>query len=157
MKDKAVLVLFSGDLDKALACFNIAISAAGMGMEVVIFFTFFGLNLITKPGPRFKGGLIKGLLSLLNRAGPKSAKLSKLNMGGVGTFLIKKLMKSASMPSLDELIKLASDLGVKFIACSTTLEIMGIKKDDLIPEVEEVAGAATFIAEAQEAKVNLFI
>ncbi len=157
MKEKVTLVLFSGDLDKALACFNIATAAAGMDREVTIFFTFFGLNVITKPGPRFKGGLIKSMLSIVNRAGTKPRKLSKLNMGGLGTFLMKRLMRQVNMPSLDELIKLAKELGVKFIACSTTLGVMGISKEDLIPEVDEIAGAATFVAEAEESKVNLFI
>lgn len=157
MREKVTLVLFSGDLDKALACFNIATAAAGMGREVTIFFTFFGLNIITKPGPRFKGGLIKTILSMVNRAGLKPRKLSKLNMGGVGTFLMKRLMKQVNMPSLDELTKLAKELGVKFIACSTTLGVMGIDKEDLIPEVDEIAGAATFVAEAEDSKINLFI
>jgi peroxiredoxin family protein len=157
MKEKATLILFSGDLDKALACFNIATTAAGMGMEVTIFFTFFGLNVITKPGPRFKGGFIKTMLSLVNRGGTKPCKLSKLNMGGMGTFLMKRLMKAVNMPSLDELLKTAKEMGVKFVACSTTLGVMGIEKEDLIPEVDEVAGAATFISDAQESKITLFI
>jgi peroxiredoxin family protein len=157
MKEKVTLVLFSGDLDKVLACFNIATAAAGMGMEVTIFFTFFGLNVITKPGPRFKGGIIKTMLSFVNRSGTKPRKLSKLNMGGVGTFLMKKLMKAANMPTLDELLKMAKEMGVKFVACSTTLGVMGIEKKDLIPEVDEVAGAATFVSEAKESKISLFI
>jgi peroxiredoxin family protein len=157
MKEKVALILFSGDLDKALACLNIATAAAGMGMEVTIFFTFFGLNLITKPGPRFKGGVIKTMLSFVNRGGTKPRKLSKLNMGGIGTFLMKRLMKAVNMPTLDELIKTAKEMGVKFVACSTTLGVMGIEKEDLIPEVDEIAGAATFISEAKESKINLFI
>lgn len=156
-KEKAAIVLFSGDLDKALACFNIATTAAGMGMEVTVFFTFFGLNVITKPGPRFKGGLIKSMLSLVNKAGTGKRKLSKLNMAGLGTYLMKKLMKNANMPDLDELINISKQLGVKFVACSTTLGVMGIERGDLISEVDEVAGAATFVSDAKDAKINLFI
>ncbi len=97
------------------------------------------------------------MLSFVNRSGTQPRKLSKLNMGGVGTFLMRKLMKAANMPTLDELLKTAKEMGVKFVACSTTLGVMGIEKKDLIPEVDEVAGAATFVSLAKESKISLFI
>lgn len=156
-QEKATIILFSGNLDKALACFNVATTAAALGLKVTIFFTFWGLNLVAKPGSRAKKGLIKKAFSLLNRSGIQTLKLSRFNMGGVGTFLIKRLMKKDKMPSLDDLIKTAKSQGVKFIACTTTCSLMGLSKENLIPEVDEMAGAATFVEEAKNSKFTLFI
>ncbi len=156
-RDRAVIILFSGDLDKALACFNIATTAASMGMDVTIFFTFWGLNAITKPGRAQKKGIIRKMFALVNRTGARSLKLSRFNFLGAGTYMMKKLMKQEKMPSLEELIQLAKTLGVKFIACTTTCSIMGVTRDKLIEEVDEMAGAATFVEEARSAKFALFI
>lgn len=156
-KEKLTIVLFSGELDRALACFNIVNTAASMGMEVTVFFTFWGLNVVARPGPRFGGGPIKSMLSLMNRGGAANLPLSRLNMGGIGTFLIKRLMKKEKMPTLEELIRLSKSQGVKFIACTTTCSLMGVTKDLLIPEVDSMAGAATFVEEARDSGISLFI
>ncbi len=156
-KEKASIILFSGDLDKALACFNIATTAAALGLKVTIFFTFWGLNLIACPSFQPKKGWVKNLFSLVNRPGTYRLKLSRFNLGGVGTFLIKRLMKKERVLSLEELIKTAKAQGVKFIACSTSCNLMGLSRENLIPEVDEVAGAATFVEEARGSKFTLFI
>lgn len=156
-EEKATIVLFSGNLDKALACFNIATTAATLGLKVTIFFTFWGLNVVAKPGSRAKRGLIKKVFSIINRSGAKPLKLSRFNFAGVGTFLIKKLMKKDNMLSLEDLIKTAKSQGVKFIACTSTCSLMGLSQENLIPEVEEMAGAATFVEEAKNSKFTLFI
>jgi len=157
-KDKATIVVFSGELDKALAAFNIATTAAAMGMDVTMFFTFWGLNIIKKnEGPLRSSGLMEKMLNWMNRGGSKRLPLSKFHMFGLGTWMIKKLMKKRHMPSLEQMIQTAHSLGVKMIACNTTLGLMDITDDALVPETTSVAGAATFVGEAKESKISLFI
>ena len=152
------LVLFSGDMDKTLAAFNLAVTAASMGKSVTIFFTFWGLNAIRKEGlPSKKVNWMRRAMSLLNRGGSDRLKLSKFNMMGAGTAMMKKLMKDVKMPSVAEMIEMAKGLGVKFVACTTTIGVMGLSEDDFIPEVDEFAGAATYLGEADASHTNLFI
>ena len=157
-KEKFTIVVFSGDLDSALAAFMLAITGASMAMEVTMFFTFWGLNIIRRNegGIRSKG-LIRKILNFVNRGGSKRLKLSQFNMFGLGTWMMKRLMKDIDMPSIDELITMAHDVGVKFIACTTSMEMMGIDKDSFRSEVADVAGAAYFLNEASKSKVSLFI
>ena len=158
MSEKITLVLFSGELDKALAAFNIAIGAASMGMEVSMFFTFWGLNIIKKNEGSIKSkGIMRKMLNLMNRGGSKRLPLSRFHMLGLGKWMMGKLMRQSKMPSIQEMIAMSSEMGVKFIACTTTLGMMGITKETLIPEVDRFAGVATYLAEARESKVNLFI
>ena len=158
MPEKVTLVIFSGEMDKALAAFNIAIGAASMGMEVSMFFTFWGLNIVKKnQGPIKSRGIMRKMLNFMNRGGSKRLPLSKFHMLGLGKWMMGKLMRDAKFPSLDELIAIAREAGVKFIACTTSMGIMGISKEAFIPEVDRFAGVATYLAEAKEGKVNLFI
>ncbi len=158
MKEKTTLIVYSNDLEKIFAAFNIATDAASMGMEVTMFFTFWGLNVVRKEKPVKKPvNWMKKMLGLLNRGGADRLKLSKFHMLGMGTGMMKKLMKKSNIPSIKELITLAKELGVKFVACSTSMEIMGVSKQDLIPEVDSIAGVATYLATAKESKINLFI
>jgi peroxiredoxin family protein len=157
-KEKMTIVMFSGNLDNALAGFILATTAASMGMEVSMFFTFWGLNIIKKNEGSIKSkGLMRKMLNFMNRGGSQRLKLSKFNMLGLGTWMMKKLMKDTNMPSLDEFITMAHQMGVKLIACTTTCGIMGIPEDSFRSEVESLAGAAYFLGEAREAKVSLFI
>jgi peroxiredoxin family protein len=157
-KEKLTIVMFSGDLDRALAGFIIATTAASMGMDVSIFFTFWGLNVIKKNEGSIKSkGLMRKMLNLINRGGSKRLTLSKFNMLGMGTWMMKKLMKEVNMPSLDELITMAHQMGVKLIACTTTCGVMGLPEDAFRSEVTIMAGAAYFLGEAQESKATLFI
>jgi peroxiredoxin family protein len=158
MADKVTLIMFSGEMDKALAAFNLAIGAAAMGMEVSIFFTFWGLNVIKKNQRPIKSpGMMRKMLNIMNRGGSKRLPLSKFHMLGLGKWMMGKLMQDARFPTIDEQIAIAKEAGVKFIACTTTMGIMGIKKDDFITGVDSFAGVATYLAEAREGKVNLFI
>jgi peroxiredoxin family protein len=158
MKDKVTLVVFSGDFDKALAAFNIAVGAASMGMEVDMFFTFWGLNIIKKNKGAIKSkGIMRKMLNAMNRGGSKRLHLSKFHMFGMGTWMMKRLMKDVNFPQLEELMALAREFGVKYIACTTSMGIMGITREALIPEVDTLAGVATYLAEAKESKVNLFV
>ena len=158
MAEKVTLVVFSGELDKALAAFNIAIGAASMGMEVSMFFTFWGLNIIKRNEGNIRSkGIMRRMLNFMNRGGSKRLHLSKFHMIGIGTWMMKRLMKDVNSPQLEELMTMAKEMGVKFIACTTSMGIMGISKEAFIPEVDSFAGVATYLAEAKEGKVNLFI
>lgn len=154
VKDKMTLILFSGELDKALAAFTLATTAASSGMDVTIFFTFWGLNLLKKNSRKpKKESWMNKMLNMVNKGLP----LSRLNMFGMGSWMMKKMMREAHMASLEDLMKLAKQLNVKYIACTTSCAVMGLGEGDLIEGVTSFAGAATYLAEARESKVNLFI
>ena len=156
--EKVTLIIFSGELDKALAAFNIAIGAASSGMEVSMFFTFWGLNIIKKNEGAIKSkGLMRKMLNRMNRGGARRAHLSKFHMMGMGTWMMKRLMKDTRFPQLEDLITMAQEMNVKFIACTTSMAMMGIGKESFIPGVDSFAGVATYLADARESKVNLFI
>jgi len=157
-KEKLTIVMFSGDLDKALAGFILATTAASMGMEVSMFFTFWGLNIIKKnEGSIPSKGLMRKMLNFINRGGSKRLKLSKFNMLGLGTGMMKRLMKEQNMPSVDEFIKTALEMGIKLVPCSNTCGIMGVPPEAFRPGVVSMAGAAFFLGEARKSKVTLFI
>jgi peroxiredoxin family protein len=157
-KEKCTIVLFSGDLDKAVAAFIIATTAASMGMEVTMFFTFWGLNVIKKKEGSIKSkGLKHKMLNILNRGGANRLTISKFNMFGIGTWMIKKLMQETHTPSIDEFIVLAQELGVKLVPCSTSCGILGLPDDVFRGGIMSQAGAAYFLGEARESKVTLFI
>ncbi len=157
-RERATIVVFSGELDRALAAFNIAITAASMGMEVTMFFTFWGLNVVARERAGGSGrSPLQRMLGLMNRGGARRLKLSRLDMLGGGRAAMKTLMKKYRMPSLEEMISMAGELGVRFIACTTSMALMGLEEGDFIPEVEEFAGAATYVEKAASSKINLFI
>jgi peroxiredoxin family protein len=157
-KEKFTLVLFSGDLDKALAAFILATTAASMGMEVTMFFTFWGLDIIKKNEGSIKShGFKRRMLNILNRGGSKRLKLSKFHMFGLGTWMIKKLMQESRTPSVDEFIVLAQELGIKMIPCSTSCGILGVPDEAFREGIMSQAGAAFFLGQARESKVTLFI
>jgi peroxiredoxin family protein len=157
-KEKLTIVVFSGELDRALSAFILATTGASMGMEVTMFFTFWGLNIIKRNegGIRSKG-LMRKMFNFMNRGGSKRLKISRFNMFGLGTWMIKRLMKDINMPSLDQFITMAHQMGVKMIACTTTIGLMGLSEDSFRSEITSLAGAAYFLGEARESKVTLFI
>lgn len=157
-KEKLTIVMFSGDLDRALAGFIIATTAASMGMAVSMFFTFWGLNIVRKNEGGIKSqGLIRKMLNFMNRGGSRRLKLSRFNMLGLGTAMMKRLMKDVNYPSIDEFITMAHQMGVRLIACTTTCGVMGLEEDAFRSEVESLAGAAYFLGEARGSKTTLFI
>jgi peroxiredoxin family protein len=158
MSEKVTLIMFSDDMDKALAALNLAIGASSMGMEVSIFFTFWGLNLIKKnDGPIKSRGIMRKMLNFMNRGGSKRLKLSRFHMFGLGKWMIGRLMQDIKFPSPQELMMMAHQSGVKFIACTTSMGMMGLSKEAFIPEVDSYAGVATYLANAKEGRINLFI
>ncbi|MFH1783819.1 MAG: DsrE/DsrF/DrsH-like family protein [bacterium] len=155
MKDKMTIILFSGEYDKGIAAFTLATTAAASDMDVTIFFTFWGLNFLKKSG--VKGSKPKFFLQKLFGAINSGLPLSRFNFLGIGLWMMKKLMKKTKMASLEELMALAKQLNVKFVACTTSCGVMGLSNEELSEDVAEFAGAATYLAYARESKVNLFI
>ena len=156
--DKVTIVLLSGDLDRAMAAFIIATGAAAMGMQVTMFFTFWGLNTIRRKGATSSAkDWLRRMFGMLNKGGADSLPLSRFHFGGLGTKMMQKVMKQNRMPGVPELMQTALDLGVRFIACTTTMGMMGISKDTLIEGIDQFAGVTTYLAEARQGSVNLFI
>lgn len=157
-KEKMTIIVFSGEMDKVLAAFNLAIGGGTSGMDVTMFFTFWGLNVLKKNEGSIKSkGIMRKMLNMMNRGGAKRLPLSKFHMLGMGRWMMQKLMKDINFPPVEELMAIAKEFGVKFIACTTTIGMMGLSKDAFIPEVDSFVGVATYMAIAKESKVNLFI
>jgi NADPH-dependent 2,4-dienoyl-CoA reductase/sulfur reductase-like enzyme/peroxiredoxin family protein/TusA-related sulfurtransferase/rhodanese-related sulfurtransferase len=155
--DGKTIIVFSGDLDKVLASFIIANGAAAMGRKVTMFFTFWGLNVLRKAnkvkvGKDFTEKMFGGLMP----RGAGRLKLSKMNMLGLGTRMMKGIMKKKRVDSLEELIRKAQQNGVRIIACTMSMDVMGIRKEELIDGID-YAGVSTYLGEAEESNVNLFI
>lgn len=157
VKDKKNIIVFSGDLDRAIASFIIANAAAAMGREVSMFFTFWGLNILRRPEKvKVKKNFISRMFGIMMPRGSKKLSLSKMNMGGMGSKMIRSVMKSKNVDSLEDLIKMAQSNGVELIACSMSMDIMGIKEEELIDGVK-MSGAAAMLANAEESDMSLFI
>ncbi len=156
--DSVTIVCLSGDMNKAMAAFIIATGAAAMGMKVTMFFTFWGLNIIRKQNTTSSAkDWMRKAFGWINKGGTENLPLSRFHFGGLGTNMMKKVMKNNRMPGIAELLETAQDLGVQMIACTTTLGMMGISKDTLIDGVDQLAGVSTYLAEAKNGSVNLFI
>nr|MCR4706445.1 DsrE/DsrF/DrsH-like family protein [Clostridiales bacterium] len=155
-KGKTIIV-FDGDMDKVLASFVIANGALAMGRPVTMFFTFWGLTALrkTEKVPVPKNAMEKMFGAMLPR-GAGRTKLSKMNMGGMGTAMMKKIMQDKNIDSLEDMMKKAMENGVKIIACSMSMDVMGIRPEELIDGVE-IGGVGTYLGDAEESDVNLFI
>lgn len=155
--DNKNIIVFSGELDKALASFIIANTAAAMGRKVSMFFTFWGLNILRKPEKvKVKKDIISKMFGMMMPRGASKTKLSKMNMLGMGSAMMRKVMKDKNVDSLEDMIKLAQANGVELIACAMTMDIMGIKEEELIEGVK-ITGAASMLANAEESDMSLFI
>jgi len=151
------LIVFDGDLDKAIASFIIANGAAAMGRPVTMFFTFWGLNILRKDNPPpVKKSFIEKMFGMMMPRGSKKLKLSNMNMFGMGPRMIRGIMRKKNVASLEELIEQAKNNGVKLVACSMSMDVMGIKQEELIDGIE-TGGVAAYLGEAEECNVNLFI
>ena len=155
-KNAQTIVVFSNDLDKALAAFIIANGAKASGKDVTLFFTFWGLNILRKSNVNAKKSIIDKMFGIMMPKGAEKLTLSKMNIGGLGTYIMKKVMKYKNISTLNELIKQAQKQGIKFIACKMSMDVMGIKEEELIDNVE-IAGVAKYIAESNNSNSNLFI
>jgi len=156
-KNGTTIVVFSQDLDKAIAAFIIANGAKSMGKEVSLFFTFWGLNILRKPRKvKVKKSFIEKMFGKMMPRGTEKLPISNMNMGGIGPKMIKGIMKKKNVDSLQILMKTAMDMGVKVTACAMSMDIMGIKEEELIEGIE-IAGVATYLGDTQDSNHNLFI
>lgn len=155
--DNKTLVVFSDDLDRALASFVIANGAAASGKKVSIFFTFWGLNVIKKTKkPSVKKDFLGKMFGLMLPSSSEKLKLSQMNMAGMGSKMMRYIMKNKNIDSLESLMQQAKDNGVEFIACSMSMDVMGIKKEELLDDIT-IGGVAAYLDRAENANINLFI
>ncbi|MBX7423464.1 CoA-disulfide reductase [Clostridium chauvoei] len=156
-KNGQTMVVFSGDLDKAIASFIIANGAATMGKKVTMLFTFWGLNILRKPEKvTVSKNIIEKAFGIMMPRGSKKLGLSKMNMGGMGSKMIRGVMKNKNIQSLEDLMQAAIDNGVEIVACTMSMDVMGIKKEELIDGIT-YGGVGYYLGEAEESNVNLFI
>jgi len=158
-ENKLSMIVFSGDLDKILASFIIATGAGAMGMEVVMFFTFWGTSVLRDTSKQVGAKDLMGkMFGAMLPKGACSVKLSKMNMAGMGTKMMKSLMKKKNVASLEQMIEMAGELGVQIYVCEMTMDLMGFKREEMIdyPNIS-FCGVAKFLEEAMKSKVQLFI
>ncbi|HBE79684.1 MAG TPA: pyridine nucleotide-disulfide oxidoreductase [Firmicutes bacterium] len=155
-QDKTIVV-FSGDLDKAIASFIIATGAASMGRKVTMFFTFWGLNILRRPKRvKVKKGLLDKMFGMMMPRGSTKLGLSRMNMVGIGPQMIRMVMKKKNVAALESMIAQAKMMGIKLVACQMSMDVMGIKPEELVEGVE-IGGVASYLAAAETGNVNLFI
>ncbi|QUW22931.1 DsrE/DsrF/DrsH-like family protein [Sporosarcina sp. Marseille-Q4063] len=156
-KKKTTIILFSGDYDKAMAAYIIANGAAAYDHEVTIFHTFWGLNALRKDEPSIlKKGFLERMFGKMMPRGADKMGLSKMNFAGMGPKMIKHVMKKHNAMTLPQLIEMAGEQEVKLIACTMTMDLLGLQQEELLDGIE-YAGVAAYLADAQEGHVNLFI
>jgi peroxiredoxin family protein len=157
-KNKMTIIAWGGDLDRIWPTTILATTAAASGMEASVFFTFWGLFAIVKPGVRITGeNWMQKMMSVMNPGSAQKAKLSHYQFLGAGPAMFKKLADDHRVAKPEELIATAQDLGVRLIPCQMTMDLLGLTADDLLDGLEEPIGAATAIAEMRDAAVSLFI
>ena len=151
------IIVFDGDMDKVLAAFVIANGALAMGRPVTMFFTFWGLTALRKPtSSGIKKTPVEAMFGKMLPKGTGGLKLSRMNMGGLGTAMMRRIMQDKNIDSLEDMMKKAMKNGVKIIACSMSMDVMGIRKEELIDGVE-IGGVGSYLGDAEESNVNLFI
>ena len=158
-EEKLSMIVFSGDLDKVLASFIIATGAAAMEMDVVMFFTFWGTPVLRDKNKNVGNKDFMGkMFGTMLPKGADGVKLSKMNMGGMGTSMMRSLMKKKNVASLDQLMEVAAEMGVKIFVCEMSMDLMGFKHEEMVdyPGLT-YCGVATFLDEAASSKVQLFI
>lgn len=157
--NKISMIVFSGDLDKALAAFIIATGAVAMGLDVVMFFTFWGIPMLRDKNKSVSGkDAMSKMFGAMLPKGADQIKLSKMNMGGMGTAMIKSLMKKKNVATLPEMIDMAGQLGVKIFICEMSMDLMGFKREEMInyPDLT-YCGVAKFLEEAIDSRIQLFL
>ncbi|MEY8757689.1 DsrE/DsrF/DrsH-like family protein [Peribacillus frigoritolerans] len=156
-KKRTTIILFSGDYDKAMAAYIIANGAAAYDHEVTIFHTFWGLNALRKDEPiSLKKGFLEKMFAKMMPRGSDKMGLSNMNFAGMGPKMIKHVIKKHNAMSLPNLIELAQEQEIKLIACTMTMDLLGLQKEELLEGIE-YAGVAAYLAEAEDGHVNLFI
>ena len=155
-KEKMTLAIVSGDLERALAAFMLAVTGASMGMEVSMFFTFWGLGVLKKESNLAGKGLFEKMMSIMSPSNSTQLPVSKMNYFGVGAKMLRQMMKDNNVSSLEEMIDMAREMGVKMLACEMSKDVMGIQDEELMDGLEP-AGVAAFLGESLRSRTNLFI
>ncbi|MCX7924602.1 MAG: DsrE/DsrF/DrsH-like family protein [Fimbriimonadales bacterium] len=155
-ENRLSMVVFSGDLDRVLAAFVIASGAAASGMEVSMFFTFWGLTALRQKRETRGKTLFQKLMGWMTPVGTRGLGVSKMNFGGIGAKMLRTMMRQQGVPQIEEMAQMARDLGVRIVACQMSMDVMGIHKDELVDGIE-VGGVATFLGDATKSKATLFI
>ena len=158
-KDQVAMIVFSGDLDKLIASMIIATGAAAGGMRVVLFFTFWGTAALRDPRKRPpRKDLVSAIFGRMLPRGHDGFHLSRMHFGGLGTAMIRSIMRRKQTPSVAQLFANAAALGVEIKICEMSMELMGLRREEMIdyPKLE-VCGVATFLAEARESAIQLFV
>ncbi len=156
LENQVSLVVFSGDMDRAIASFIIATGAAAMGMEVSMFFTFWGLNIVKKQKVYTGKNVIEKGFTAMLPAGTKNLGLSQMNFFGAGAAIMRKLMQDHEVSSLEELVQMTRELGVRMTVCDMSRELLGVRDEELMDGLE-FGGVATFLGDAARSKAALFI
>jgi peroxiredoxin family protein len=155
-EDRVALVVFSGELDRVLAAFVIATGAAAMGQQVSMFFTFWGLSVLKKDRQLSGKTLFQKMMTVMTPKSSKGLPVSKMNYFGVGAKMLRSMMKQKKVNSLEEMVSLAQELGVRMIACEMSRDVMGIKESELVAGLE-CGGVASFLADSLKSRTSLFI
>jgi peroxiredoxin family protein len=155
-EDRVALIVFSGDLDRVLAAFIIATGAAAMGQQVSMFFTFWGLSVLKKDTQLSGKTLFQKMMTLMSPGSSESLPVSQMNYFGAGAKMLRSMMKDKNVNSLEAMISLARELGVRMIACEMSREVMGIKESELVAGLE-CGGVASFLADSLKSRTSLFI
>jgi len=155
-EDRVALVVFSGDLDRVLAAFVIATGAAAMGQQVSMFFTFWGLSVLKKDTQLSGKSLFQKMMALMSPGSSRSLPVSQMNYFGVGAKMLRSMMKQKNVNSLEQMISVARELGVRMIACEMSRDLMGIKESELVNGLE-CGGVASFLADSLKSRTSLFI
>ena len=158
-KNKITIVAWDGHLDRIWPTLILSSTAAASGMEVSVFFTFWGLFPLVKPERRRKTGKdwMTKALGVMNPGSTQKAKLSRYNFAGMGPWMLGKVAENYKTPHPTELLELSREMGVRLIPCQMTMDLMGVKREDLIDGLEEPIGAATALLEMKESAIQLFI
>jgi peroxiredoxin family protein len=158
-KNKITIIAWDGHLDRIWPTLILSTTAAASGMEVSVFFTFWGLFPLVKPERRRKTGKdwMTKALGMMNPGSTQKAKLSRYNFAGMGPWMLGKVAENYKTPHPTELLELARDMGVRLIPCQMTMDLMGVGRDDLLEGLEEPIGAATALLEMKESAIQLFI
>jgi len=155
-EDRVSLVVFSGELDKVLAAFVIATGAAAMGQQVSMFFTFWGLHALRTKKLLSGKSIFEKLMALMSPGGSRALPVSKLNFFGIGARMLRAMMQQKHVSSLEDLMAMACELGVRIVACEMSRDVMGIKDEEL-RDGSELGGVASFLGDALRSRATLFI
>ena len=154
--NRASLLVFSGDMDRLFAAFTVALASAASGLEVSMYFTFWGLTALRKRKTFAGKTLGEKMVALMLPSGPASVGTSRMHLGGIGPRFFKHLMKRRNVETLPNMIAMAQEMGIKLIACEMSMNVMGITREELVDGLS-YGGAATYVADAAGAKITLFV